>query len=85
MPRKIILRWDDPTFDLSPRIKDMGEDLWSALKNGDIGSADISEIDAAKDHFSVVVTSRMFGPEIDLIRTKLKQHKLSNVVRIERG
>jgi hypothetical protein len=85
VPRKIILRWDDPTFDLSPRVKDMGEDLWSALKHGDIGSADISEIDAAKDHFSVVVTSRMLGPAIDLIRAKLKQHKLSNVVRIERA
>ncbi len=85
MPRKIILRWDDPTFELSPRIKDMGEDLWSELRNGGMGSADISEIDAAKDHFNVLVTSRMLGPATELIRSKLKHHNLSDVVRIERG
>jgi hypothetical protein len=63
----------------------MGEDLWGALRSGGIGSTDISEIDVAKDHFSVLVTSRMLGPATDLIRSKLKHHNLSDVVRIERG
>lgn len=85
MPRKIILRWDDPTFELSHRIKNMGEDLWGELSRGGIGSADISEIDAARDHFSVLVTSRMLGPATDLIRNKLKHHKLADITRIERG
>jgi hypothetical protein len=85
VPRKIILCWDDPTFELSHRIKNMGEDLLGALRSGGIGSADISEINTAKDHFSVLVTSRMLGPATDLFRSKLKHHNLSDVVRIERG
>jgi hypothetical protein len=85
VPRKIILRWDDPQFELSHRIKNMGEDLWGDLRNGGIGSTDIAEIDAAKDHFTVLVTSRMLGPATELIRSKLKKHNLSDVVKIERG
>lgn len=83
--RKIILRWDDPEFELIHRIHNMGEDLWGQLRDRGIGSADIAEIDGAKDHFTVLVTSRMLGPATELIRKMLKQHNLTDDVRIERG
>lgn len=84
MPRKIILRWDDPKFERLPTIRDMGEELWHALQDSGVGSADIAEIDAARDHFVVLTPTRTLGAAMELIRAKLRRYNLLDVVRVER-